>query len=102
MGVSVSDTTAEVRMATVSTTANSWNSLPSSPPMNRIGMNTATSEMLMETTVKPICRDPASAASNGPMPISRWRWMFSIITIASSTTKPTEMVSAISEKLSRL
>ncbi len=28
--------------------------------------------------------------------------MFSIITIASSTTKPVEMVSAISERLSRL
>ena len=29
-----------------------------------------------------------------------WRTMFSIITMASSTTKPTEMVSASSEKLS--
>ncbi len=29
-----------------------------------------------------------------------WRTMFSIMTMASSTTKPTEMVSAISEKLS--
>jgi len=28
--------------------------------------------------------------------------MFSIITMASSTTKPVEMVSAISERLSRL
>ena len=31
-----------------------------------------------------------------------WRWMFSSITIASSTTKPTEMVSAIKDRLSRL
>jgi len=29
-----------------------------------------------------------------------WRTMFSIITIASSTTKPVPMVSAISERLS--
>jgi len=64
------------------------------------GMNTATSEMLMETTVKPICREPSIAARIGVDPRSMWRTMFSIITIASSTTKPTEMVSAISEKLS--
>ena len=31
-----------------------------------------------------------------------WRTMFSIITIASSTTKPVPMVSAISDRLSRL
>ena len=31
-----------------------------------------------------------------------WRWMFSSITIASSTTKPTAMVKPISERLSRL
>src|SRR4051812_38676926 len=34
------------------------------------------------------------------MPCSRLRYMFSIITIASSTTKPTEIASAISDKLS--
>ena len=31
-----------------------------------------------------------------------WRVMFSSMTMASSTTKPTEMVSAISDRLSRL
>ena len=31
-----------------------------------------------------------------------WRTMFSIMTIASSTTKPVPMVSAISDRLSRL
>ena len=36
------------------------------------------------------------------MPASRWREMFSMTTMASSTTKPVEMVSAISERLSRL
>ena len=35
-------------------------------------------------------------------PASIKRTMFSIITIASSTTKPVEIVSAISERLSRL
>ncbi len=87
-------------MAIVSTIANSWNSRPSSPPMKMIGMNTATSEMLIDITVKPICFDPARAACSGVFPISWWRKMFSIMTMASSTTKPTEIVSAISEKLS--
>ena len=64
------------------------------------GMKTATREMLIDITVKPICRAPSIAACSGDMPRSAWRTMFSIITMASSTTKPTETVSAISEKLS--
>ena len=39
---------------------------------------------------------------DGFMPASRWRVMFSITTIASSTTNPVEMVMAISDRLSRL
>ena len=31
-------------------------------------MNTATSEMLIDSTVKPISREPRSAASSGGMP----------------------------------
>ncbi len=38
----------------------------------------------------------------GGTPSSMSRVMFSITTIASSTTKPVEMVSAISDRLSRL
>ena len=38
----------------------------------------------------------------GDMPASRRREMFSITTMASSTTKPVEIVSAISERLSML
>jgi hypothetical protein len=36
------------------------------------------------------------------MPLSKCRVMFSTTTMASSTTNPVEMVSAISERLSRL
>ena len=36
------------------------------------------------------------------LPISMWRTMFSSMTMASSTTKPTDSVSAMSERLSRL
>ena len=89
-------------MAVESTTANSRNSRPTIPPISKIGMKTATSETLMDSTVKPTSRAPRNAASMGLIPCSRWRDTFSMTTIASSTTKPVEIVSAISERLSTL
>ena len=65
-------------------------------------MKTATSDMLIEKTVKPISLAPFMAAAKGFIPASRWRVIFSITTIASSTTNPVEMVSAINDRLSRL
>ena len=56
----------------------------------------------MEMTVKVTSRVPWRAASMTGMPFSTWRVMFSSTTTASSTTKPVLMVSAISERLSRL
>ena len=99
IGVVVSETTSEIRIAADSVTANSRNSRPTMPPISRIGMNTAISDRLIDSTVKPTSRAPRSAASNGVMPCSMWRDMFSSTTIASSTTKPVAMVSAISERL---
>src|ERR1019366_1253865 len=58
------------------------------------------SDMLIDKTVKPISSAPLGAAAIGCMPVSRWRVMFSITTIASSTTNPVAMVSAINERLS--
>jgi hypothetical protein len=52
--------------------------------------------------VNPIWRAPLSAACNAGSPFSMKRTMFSITTIASSTTKPVETVNAMSDKLSRL
>ena len=72
------------------------------PPMNSTGMNTADRDRVIETIVNPISREPSSAACIGRFPISIWRTMFSSITMASSTTNPTDSVSAISERLSRL
>ncbi len=102
MGVVVSDTASDTRMATDSTTANSRNSRPMIPPISRIGMNTATSDRLMDITVEPICAAPVMAAVSGSMPISWYRVMFSSTTMASSTTNPVEMASAMSERLSTL
>ena len=70
--------------------------------MNSTGMNTAASESVIDTMVKPTSRAPSSVACIGVLPISRWRLMFSSMTMASSTTKPTHSVNAISDRLSRL
>ena len=97
--MSVSETKPEVMIATAMVTANSRNTRPTMPPISSTGMNTAISEKVIDTMVKPISRDPFSAASNGRMPPSTWRTMFSSMTMASSTTKPTDSVSASSVML---
>ena len=89
-------------MATPIVTENSCSRRPTIPPMNSTGMNTAVSDSVIERIVKEISFDPSSAACIAGLPISMCRTMFSSITIASSTTKPTESVSAISDRLSRL
>src|SRR5437660_2271859 len=62
-------------------------------------MITAIRENVIETIVKPISRAPLSAASKGRIPPSTWRTMFSSMTMASSTTKPTYNVNANSVML---
>ena len=58
-------------MAALKVTANSRNSRPTIPPIIRMGMNTATSEVLIESTVNPISRAPRNAACTGFIPCSR-------------------------------
>ncbi len=98
----VSETASEIVIATDKVTANSRNSRPSMPPISRIGTKTATRARVIDSTVNATSRAPCSAASIRDMPASRCRVMFSNTTIASSTTKPVEIVNAISERLSRL
>jgi len=81
-------------------TANSRNSRPTIPAIIKIGMKTAISDTLMERTVNPISAEPLSVAIIGERPASRYRVMFSITTMASSTTNPVAIVTAISDKLS--
>ena len=100
MGVRLSEISSEIVTAMVRVTANSRKSRPTMPPMKRMGMKTAVSEIVIDRMVKPTSREPAKAASRGFFPISMCRTMFSSITMASSTTKPTDNVSAISERLS--
>ena len=70
--------------------------------MNISGVNTAISEIEMVRMVKAISPAPASAASNGCSPCSMRLQITSSMTMASSTTKPTAIVIAISDRLSRL
>ncbi|MNN47136.1 hypothetical protein D3C81_1615420 [compost metagenome] len=58
IGVRVREITSEIPMATESVTANSRNNRPGSPPISSSGRNTATSDRLMESTVKPTSRVP--------------------------------------------
>src|SRR5579872_4416681 len=58
VGVVVRETSSDTPIATLSVTANSRKRRPTMPPISRIGMNTATSEVLMESTVNPISRRP--------------------------------------------
>ena len=70
IGVRVSDTTHEIRIATASVIANSRNSRPTTSPMNNSGIRTATSENVSEMIVKAIWREPFSAAAIGDSPCS--------------------------------
>ena len=101
-GVRVSDTSADTMIAATRVRVNSRKNAPSMPWAKMIGRNTATSEAVMETMVKPISRAPAIAACRRGMPASRWRMMFSITTMASSTTKPMAMTSASRVRLLRV
>ncbi len=65
-------------------------------------MNTAMSEKLIDSTVKPTSCALVSAACIGDMPCSMCRVAFSSTTMASSTTKPVATISAISDRLFRL
>ena len=55
---------------------------------------------VIDRMVKPISRAPLRAASIRLSPCSMWRTMFSSMTTASSTTKPTHSVRAISDRMS--
>ena len=70
MGVVLSETTSETTIASVSVTANSRKRRPTIPPIKRMGMKTATSETLIDSTVNPISREPFKAAAIGDSPAS--------------------------------
>ena len=99
IGVKVSEITKEIKMATANVMANSRNKRPTTSAINNKGINTAIKDKVRETKVKLICFAPLSAAFIGVSPSSICRAIFSNITMASSTTNPVAMVSAIRVRL---
>ena len=102
IGVRLSDRPIETTTAPARVRANSRIKSPTTPPMNISGVNTAISEIEIDRMVKAISPEPAMAAASGVSPASIRFQITSSMTMASSTTKPTAMVIAISDRLSRL
>jgi hypothetical protein len=63
--------------------------LPATPLMKAVGRKTAISVKVVAMTARPISSAASIAAWNGALPMRRWRMMFSISTMASSTRMPT-------------
>ena len=93
MGVSSRATTSEKNTATAAVMPNSRKNLPGTPPMKPVGRKTATRVRLVAITARPISSAASVAAWIGPLPMRRWRTMFSISTMASSTRMPTTSAS---------
>ena len=95
IGVSVKLTSMLTRIVTAIVTPNDFRNRPTMPPIKAIGRNTATSDRVIAITARPISRVAAIAACIGGNPFSSMkRKMFSITTMASSITMPTDSVSA--------
>ena len=95
IGSSVKLTNIEINTAATMVKPNSWKNLPTMPPMNPMGKNTATIDSVVANTAKPISCVPSSAAWCADLPICTWRTMFSRTTMASSINRPTHKLSAI-------
>lgn len=88
IGVNVNATKEETTTAPAMTTLNSRNKRPVVPSKKTIGKNTATSTTVVAITAKKISFDPLNPACKGVIPCSIFVKMFSMTTMASSTTKP--------------
>ena len=76
--------------APASVSANSRNNDPVSPPWNATGAYTAASVIVMAMIGPTSSRAPSNAAFSGVCPSRMCRSTFSTITMASSTTRPTD------------
>ena len=96
MGSKVKLTNMEISTAATMVRPNSWKNLPMMPPMKPMGKNTATMDSVVASTASPISWVPSMAAWYAFLPICTWRTMFSRTTMASSISRPTHRLSAIS------
>jgi hypothetical protein len=88
MGVMVKETNSETSTAKVTVIPNWKKNRPTIPFITATGTNTATMENVVASTASPISAVASAAARRAGLPISRWRWMFSMTTMASSTRIP--------------
>ena len=100
-GTIVRATTREASRATVAVTAKGRNSSPARPPTKAMGRNTATETRVEAVIAVATSRVPSRIAVRRSAPRPRCRRMFSTTTIASSTTRPIEIVSAPSVSVLR-
>jgi hypothetical protein len=94
IGVNVNDTSIETATATLTVSPNWKKKRPTMPFMNATGTNTARIDDVVASTARKICAVPSDAAFIGDLPPSRWRWIFSMTTIASSMRIPIDRDSA--------
>ena len=70
IGVSVNDTSRLMAIAAAAVRPNDDMKRPTMPPRNPTGRNTASSDIVVAMTARPISRVPSIAARNGVMPFS--------------------------------
>ncbi len=99
-GVRVKPTSKLVSVEVMTTMENCLSMSATKTCRNKIGRNTTTSTRVMDKAAKPISIRPSMAAARFSLPMSRWRWMFSSTTVASSTSTP--MMSDMANKVIRL
>ena len=80
--------------APASVNANSRNSDPVNPPCSATGVYTAASVIVMAMIGVTSSRAASIADWNGVLPMCKCRSMFSTMTMASSTTRPTDKTMA--------
>ena len=95
IGSRVKETKSDTRTAKATVIPNWKKKRPTIPFMNATGTKTATIDMVVAKTARPISLVPIRAALKWSSPRSRWRTMFSRTTIASSMRSPTARESAI-------
>ncbi len=93
-GTIVRATSSEASRASELVMANGRNSSPTWPPTSASGRKTATVVRVEAVIAVATSRTPVSTASDRRCPSPRWRWMFSITTMESSTTRPIAIVRA--------
>ena len=94
MGVKVNAAKDEMTTDPEITILNSRKRRPVIPSRKTIGKKTATRVIVVDITAKNISFEPSIPACLGDIPLSILRYMFSVTTMASSTTRPTESTTA--------